>query len=49
MNLIPVIWSAAAASCVTLALVRLLLCYWIRKSKASVCGHDDVRCNIGMH
>ncbi|MGL4398412.1 MAG: sensor histidine kinase [Luteolibacter sp.] len=36
MNLITVIWSAAAASCVTLALVHLLLWCWSRESKASL-------------
>ena len=36
MNLITVIWSAAAASCVTLALVHLLLWCWNRESKASL-------------
>lgn len=36
MNLTTVIWSAAAASCVTLALVHLLLWCWSRKSKASL-------------
>jgi len=36
MNLTIVIWSAAAASCVTLALVHLLLWCWNRESKASL-------------
>ncbi|MGL5017212.1 MAG: sensor histidine kinase [Luteolibacter sp.] len=36
MNLITVIWSAAAASCVTLALLHLLLWCWNRESKASL-------------
>jgi hypothetical protein len=36
MNPITVIWSAAAASCVTLALLHLLLWCWNRESKASL-------------
>jgi two-component system sensor kinase FixL len=36
MNLTTVIWSTAAASCVTLALVHLLLWCWNRESKASL-------------
>jgi signal transduction histidine kinase len=36
MNLTTVIWSAAAASCVTLALVHLLFWCWNRESKASL-------------
>jgi PAS domain S-box-containing protein len=36
MNPTTVIWSAAAASCVTLALLHLLLWCWNRESKASL-------------